>query len=95
MVAIGEVMNVHEMTTQTDQTAARVSPLLLAVLVSALAALVAVTANVVFGVGETPLVIGTLVVASVVGWVNAERSARSAQFPVDGGHTEIDLGCAA
>lgn len=56
--------------TRTTDRSVRVSPLVLAAVVSVVAALIAVVANVVIGIGEAPLVIGTLVVASVAGWTN-------------------------
>lgn len=48
----------------------RVNPMALAAVVSVVAAVVAVVGNLVMGIGEAPLVIGTLVVASVAGWAN-------------------------
>lgn len=71
-----------------NTTPTRVRPVVLALVVSAVAALAAVTAHLVFGVGETPIVIGTLVVASVVGWLNAETGTRATVTPLDGRRAE-------
>lgn len=49
---------------------ARVHPIALAAVASLVAAVLALAAHVAFGVGETPLVIGTLLVTSVAGWAN-------------------------
>lgn len=69
---------------QTRQRATRIRPIVLALVVSVVAVLAAVTAHVVFGVGETPIVIGTLVVASIAGWFNAETGTRATVTPLDG-----------
>jgi hypothetical protein len=68
----------------TNRTPTRIRPIVLALVVSVVAALAAVTAHVVFGVGETPIVIGTLVVASIAGWLNAETGVRATVTPLDG-----------
>lgn len=62
----------------TTVTAQRpgLTPVRLAALVSLVAVVVAVVLHLVAGVAETPLVVGTLVVASLVGWVHAERHPR-------------------
>jgi hypothetical protein len=62
----------------------RIRPIVLALVVSIVAAVGAVTANLVFGIGETPIVIGTLVLASIAGWLNAETGTRATVTPLDG-----------
>lgn len=64
----------------------RIHPALLAAATSVLAAAIAIAAHVVFGIGETPLVIGTLVVASAIGWSNTSAVDRPRVAPIDGGH---------
>lgn len=56
--------------TGSPTDAPRISPLVLALVISLVAATVAVIGNVVMGLGEAPLVIGTLLVASLAGWAN-------------------------
>lgn len=73
----------------------RIQPVLLASVVSALAAVVAVVGHVVLGLGETPLVIGTLVASSVIGWINAEPRHHTQVTPLPGGHPVADLHRAA
>jgi hypothetical protein len=70
--------------TTMNTTRTRIRPVILALVVSAVAAVAAVAAHVVFGVGETPIVIGTLVVASIAGWLNAETGQRATVTPLDG-----------
>lgn len=76
--------NMDMRTNDTNRTPTRIRPIVLALVVSVAAALTAVTAHVVFGVGETPIVIGTLVVASIAGWLNAEPATRATVTPLDG-----------
>jgi fatty acid desaturase len=78
---------------RTRQTT-RIRPIVLALAVSVVAVLAAVTAHVVFGVGETPIVIGTLVVASIAGWFNAETGTRASVTPL-GGRRDSELSSAA
>lgn len=66
----------HPASTTTSEHRPGLSPVRLATLVSLVAVVVAVALHTIAGVAEGPLVVGTLVVASVAGWVNAERSAR-------------------
>jgi hypothetical protein len=65
----------------------RVDTVTLASSVSILALLVTTVLHSLAGVGESPLVIGTIVVASIAGWVNA--ALPGAQTPADGGR-ELD-----
>jgi fatty acid desaturase len=63
---------VARLSDMSDMT--RIHPVVLATVVSAVAAVIAAVANAAAGVGEVPLVIGTLVIASIVGWVNVSVS---------------------
>lgn len=53
----------------------RVQPVMLAMVASLVAATLAVVAHLVVGVGEMPLVVGTLLVASLIGWRNVSPAA--------------------
>ncbi len=66
----------------------RVETVMLASSISIVALLVATFLHVVVGVQETPLVIGTIVVASIAGWINAYLPT-DADAPSDGGR-ELD-----
>jgi hypothetical protein len=68
----------------------RVEIVTLASSISIVALLVATALHTLAGVAEVPLVIGTILVASVAGWVNAYLPA--AATPDDGGHDrDLDL----
>ena len=62
----------------------RVETVTLASSISIVALLVATLLHVVLGVHEMPLVIGTIVLASIAGWINAYLPA-DADAPSDGG----------
>lgn len=82
----GQVMTMMtNPTARTTTTTRSHLPIALAAIVSVVAVAVAVTAHLAFGVGETPLVIGTLVVASIIGWVNADRRSTATVTPMPGG----------
>ena len=66
----------------------RVDTVTLASTLSILALLIATVLHVVFGVGEAPLVIGTILLASIAGWINASLPQR-ASAPTDGGHEDV------
>ena len=63
----------------------RVETVTLASSVSIIALLTATALHVLAGVHETPLVIGTILIGSIAGWVNAYLPAGAAA-PGDGGH---------
>jgi hypothetical protein len=67
----------------------RVETVTLASSVSIVALLVATALHLFAGVDEVPLVIGTIVVASIAGWVNAYLPG-DAQAPGDGGNDVAD-----
>lgn len=69
----------------------RVETVTLASSISIVALLAATFLHVVLGVHETPLVIGTLVLASIAGWINAYLPA-TAGAPCDGGSELVDDG---
>ena len=71
----------------------RVETVTLASSVSIVALLIATALHLLAGVHETPLVIGTILIASIAGWVNAYLPSDAAA-PGDGGHDiddEVDL----
>jgi fatty acid desaturase len=71
------MLTTHSAPTTIAERRPAVPPVRLAAIVSIVAVVVAVVLHTVAGVAETPLVVGTLVVASLAGWVNAERQART------------------
>lgn len=70
------MLTTHPAPTTTTPHRPALSSVRLATVVSIVAVVVAVVLHTVAGVAEGPLVIGTLVVASLVGWVHAERHPR-------------------
>lgn len=64
-------------TTTSRRPSVRVSPFLLAAVVSTVAALAALVLHGVAGVAEMPLVVGTILVASLAGWFNTSGSLRT------------------
>lgn len=74
---------------QPRRRAQRIETVTLASSISIVALLTATVLHVVVGVQEVPLVVGTIIVASIAGWVNAYRPA-DASAPSDGGHDLVD-----
>lgn len=66
----------NSLPSRSHTASARVNPLLLAVVSSAVAAVLAAVGHIVFGLGEVPLVIATLLAASAVGWLNVDTPGR-------------------
>jgi hypothetical protein len=67
----------------------RIETVTLASSVSIVALLIATALHLLAGIAEGPLVIGTILVASVAGWINAYLPAEAAA-PGDGGR-DLDL----